>query len=142
MIETAVHERNSKLGEYLQLLRLMALELDRATQAIVQNSLTAFEDSIANQEAFSIRLSELAKELSRPVKERRLVSAPVEDSELMGQIRAASDTLQTLNRGYSALIRQSSQSVARMVSLFSSFQGQFQEGSGPRLKRQTWSCQI
>ncbi len=142
MIETAVHERNSKLGEYLQLLRLMALELDRAMQAIVQNSLTAFEDSIANQEAFSVRLNELAQELSRPLKERRLVSSPLGDGELVSEIRTASDKLQTLNRDYSALIRQSSRSVARMVSLFSSYQGRFQEGSGPRLKHQTWSCQI
>jgi len=53
MIETDVQDRDRKLAEYLQLLRLMAFELDRAMQAIVQNSLTALEDSVANQQVFS-----------------------------------------------------------------------------------------
>jgi hypothetical protein len=58
------------------------------------------------------------------------------------QIRSASQTLQRLNQRYAALLRHSSRSVAQMASLFSSFQGKFQEASGPRLKHQTWSCQM
>jgi len=142
MIETAVHDRNSKLGEYLQLLRLMAFELDRAMQAIVQNSLTSLEDSIANQEAFSARLGELAQELNRLPKERLLLSSTLKDTEFANEIGTASEALQDLNRRYSALIKHSSHSVSLMVSLFSSFQGRIQEGSGPRLKQHTWSCQI
>ena len=60
----------------------------------------------------------------------------------MGQIHGAAETLQTLNQRYSALLQHSSRSVALMVSLFSSFRGQIQEASGPRLKQQTWSCQM
>ena len=142
MIETVVQDRNRKLAEYLQLLRLMAFELDRAMKAIVQNSLTALEDSVQNQQVFSDRLGELAEDLSRPASEQPLPSAPYPDSGLTDQISAASDALQNLNRRYSALLKHSSHSVALMVSLFSSFQGQMQEDSGPRLKQQTWSCQI
>ncbi len=64
MIETVVQDRNRKLAEYLQLLRLMAFELDRAMKAIAQNSLTGLEDSIANQQVFSDRLGELAEDFA------------------------------------------------------------------------------
>ena len=53
----------------------------------------------------------------------------------MGQIHGAAETLQTLNKRYSALLKHSSRSVALMVSLFSSFRGQIQEAAGPRLKQ-------
>jgi hypothetical protein len=142
MIETVVQDRNRKLAEYLQLLRLMAFELDRAMKAIVQNSLSALEDSVRNQQVFSDRLGELANDLCGTAGERPMPSTPQSDGGLTDQICAASDALQNLNRRYSALIKHSSHSVALMVSLFSSFQGQMQEDSGPRLKQQTWSCQI
>ena len=142
MIETVDQDRNSNLEEYLQLLRLMAFELDRAMQAIVQNSLTSLEDSVANQQAFSTRLGELADNLSKPAPVHPRPSSPLTDDGLRNQIRSASDTLQDLNRRYSALLKHSSHSVALMVSLFSSFQGQMQEDSGPRLQLHTWSCQI
>ena len=142
MIETVDQDRNSNLEEYLQLLRLMAFELDRAMKAIVQNSLTALEDSVANQQAFSVRLGELADDLATPAREHPLPSSSLTDGGLMNQIRSASDTLQNLNRRYSSLLKHSSHSVALMVSLFSSFQGQMQEDSGPRLKQTTWSCQM
>jgi len=142
MIETVVQDRNRKLAEYLQLLRLMAFELDRAMKAITLNSLTALEESIANQQVFSERLAELSEDLSSPAGERPLASAPPANSDLTEQIFAASDALQSLNRRYSGLLKHSSHSVALMVSLFSSFQGQMQEDSGPRLKQQTWSCRI
>ena len=142
MIETVVQDRNRKLAEYLQLLRLLAFELDRAMKAITQNSLTALEDSVANQQVFSDRLVELAEDLCRPASERPLPTPPPANSELTDQICAASNALQNLNRRYSGLLKHSSHSVALMVSLFSSFQGKMQEDSGPRLKQTTWSCQI
>jgi hypothetical protein len=142
MIETVVQDRDRKLAEYLQLMRLLAFELDRAMKAIGQNSLTALEDSVANQQVFSDRLGELADDLCRPARERTQSSTTHADSGLMDQIHAASNALQNLNRQYSALIKYSSHSVALMVSLFSSFQGQMQEESGPRLQQHTWSCRM
>lgn len=134
-------DRNGKLEEYLRLLRSMAFELERAMSAISENSIQALEGSLANQEAFSTRLVELADDLSRPAQER-LTARGAADDTLLERVHAASNELQDLNRRYSALLKFSSHSVAMMVSLFSSYQGQMQEVSGPRLKLQTWSCQI
>jgi hypothetical protein len=142
MISTFVQDRNSKLEEYLQLLRSMAFELERAMSAISENSIRALEGSLANQEAFSTRLVELADDLSRPVQQGPPTVRGAADDHLLQRIHAASNDLQSLNRRYSALLTLSSRSVAMMVSLFSSYQGQIQEVSGPRLKLQTWSCQI
>ncbi len=64
MIANGVQDRNGKVEEYLQLLRLLAFELERAMQAIAQNSLPEFEDSVCSQEALSARLTDLAGELN------------------------------------------------------------------------------
>jgi hypothetical protein len=142
MISTIVQDRNSQLEEYLQLLRSMAFELERAMSAISENSIQALEGSLANQEAFSTRLVELADDLSMPVQQGPLTIRGAADDYLLQKVHAAGNELQSLNRRYSALLKFSSHSVAMMVSLFSSYQGQIQEVSGPRLKLQTWSCQI
>lgn len=142
MIATIVEDRNSKLEEYLQLLRSMAFELERAMSAISENSIQALEGSLANQEAFSTRLVELADDLSKPVPQGAVTVRGSADDDLLQRVNAASNELQSLNRRYSALLKFSSRSVAMMVSLFSSYQGQIQEASGPRLKLQTWSCRI
>ena len=142
MISTIVQDRNSKLQEYLQLLRSMAFELERSMSAISENSIQALEGSLVNQEAFSTRLVELADDLSRPGRQEPLTVRSSADDSLLQRVHAASNELQSLNRRYSALLKFSSRSVAMMVSLFSSYQGQIQEVSGPRLKLQTWSCRI
>jgi hypothetical protein len=142
MISTSVQDRNGRLEEYLQLLHSMAFELERAMSAISQNSIIALEQSIANQEAFSERMLELADDLSYSGRQdTRNHSVPGDDS-LMCEVKAAGDKLQSLNRRYAALLKFSSHSVAMMVSLFSSYQGRFEEDSGSRLKLQTWSCQV
>lgn len=142
MIEAGVQDRNGKLAEYLRLLRLMAFELDRAMKAIAHRSLSDLEDSVANQKAFSTRLSELSLDLSSAVKERPAVPPALSEEGLVNEIHAASNTLQSLNRNYSALLKLSTHSVEMMVTLFSSYRGQIQEDSGSRPKHQTWSCQI
>jgi len=142
MISTSVQDRNGKLEEYLQLLHSMAFELERAMSAISQNSIKALEDSLANQEAFSTRLLELAENLSEPSRQDLRNDPAAGDESLMRQVKVAGDTLQSLNRRYAALLRFSSQSVAMMVSLFSSYQGRLQEEPGSRLKLQTWSCRV
>jgi hypothetical protein len=123
-------------------LQSLSQELDRSMRAIAQNSLPPLEDSIANQQGLAARLRELAEDLSRPVAHRSAADSTHDDEGLMRQIHGAAETLQGLNQRYAALLKLSSHSVALMVSLFSSFKGQIQEGSGPRLKHQTWSCQV
>lgn len=142
MIAMDVQDRKTELGEHLQLLRSLACELERAMNAIAQNSLPELEDSVANQQALSARLLKLASGLSKDFRETKASSLAHADEDLIQQIGAASSTLQKLNHQYSALIQHSSRSVELMVSLFSSFTGQFQEGSASRPKHQTWSCQI
>jgi len=142
MIALDVQDRKIELEQHLQLLRSLACELERAMNAVAQNSLPELEDSIANQQVLSARLSKLANGLSRDFRETTAPSLAHLDRDLMRQIGVASSTLQKLNQRYSALIQHSSRSVELMVSLFSSFKGQFQEGSAPRSKHQTWSCQI
>ena len=142
MISTGMQERNGELEEYLQLLHSMAFEIERAMSAISANSVAALEDSLANQEVFSTRLLELADDFNKPLDRECLVGPARVDNGLSQQIIAASDSLQKLNRRYAALLKFSSRSIALMVSLFSSYQGQIQEDSGARLKHQTWSCQM
>ncbi len=134
--------RESKAAEYLQALRSMTGELERAMQAIARNALSDFEESIDSQQILTARLAKLADDLSAPLAAQPAIARATMDEDIMRQIRTADDTLQQLNRRYAALLQHSSRSVALMTSFFSSFHGQFQEASGPRLKHQTWSCQM
>jgi hypothetical protein len=84
----------------------------------------------------------LADDLCVPLETQPAIARVSIDDDMLRQIRAADDTLQSLNRRYAALLQHSSRSIALMASLFSSFQGQIQEDSGSRLKQQTWSCQM
>jgi flagellar biosynthesis/type III secretory pathway chaperone len=142
MSETVGQDREAQLGEYLHLLRQLSRELERGMTAITQNSLTELEDSVTSQQALSVRLEELSQDACMRLKEHPLVAPPLSESGLKDQIRAASAELQQLNHRYSALLHHASHSVALMVSLFSSFQGKIQEGSGSGSGYRTWSCRI
>jgi hypothetical protein len=142
MTLAGIQDRNLKAAEYLQSLRLMTGELERAMQAIASNALPDLEESIDSQRALSARLARLADDLCAPLESKPVITRANIDEDMMSQIRTADETLQRLNQRYAALLQHSSRSVALMASLFSSFQGQFQEASGPRLKHQTWSCQM
>jgi hypothetical protein len=142
MITVSVRTRTVQAGEHLQLLRSLADELERAMQAITRNDIEELEQSIANQQEMSSQFSSLADSLSAPGEARIAFSSDSNDSDLMSQIHAAAGELQKLNLRYSILLKHSSRSVALMASLFSSFRGEFKEASGPRLKHQTWSCQM
>ena len=142
MIGAIAEDRNRKAAEYLVLLRSLAAELERAMKAISRNALSELEESVSNQQTLSAQLSVLAEEISGPLKENPAAPRSGIDPDLMGQILTSNEVLQKLNRAYAALLQHSSRSVALMVSLFDSMRGQFQEVSGPRLKHQTWSCQM
>ena len=142
MNTTGVQDRDLKAVEYLQSLRSLTHELERAMQAIAHNELSELEESVDSQQILSARLGELANDMCVPLEAGPAIPLPSLDEDLRHQIRSASDALQQLNHRYADLLRHSSRSLASMASLFSSFQGQFQEASGPRLKHQTWSCQM
>jgi hypothetical protein len=157
MTATAVQDRKDNAAEYLQLLRSLAGEMEKAMQAMTQNALPDLEESVSNQQMMSARLLVLAEALSGPLKFNPAKSIPAAvnpvstnpvrpsmniDADMMHQVQVANESLQKLNRRYAALLEHSSRSVAMMSSLFGSLQGQFKEASGPRLKHQTWSCQM
>ena len=142
MTANAVQDRNGKAAEYLDLLRSLASEMEKAMQAIAHNVLPDLEESVASQQIMSARLVVLADEISPSLKSNPAVSPAGLDAEMMQQVRVAGDSLKNLNRRYAALLQHSSRSVALMASLFNSYKGQFKEASGPRLKHQTWSCQM
>jgi flagellar biosynthesis/type III secretory pathway chaperone len=142
MKPAGVQDRDRKAVEYLQSLRSLTHELERAMQAIAHNNLSELEESIESQQILSARLGELADDMCVPLEADPATSLPRLEDDLGQQIRSASASLQNLNLRYAALLKHSSRSLARMTSLFSSFQGHFQEASGPRLKHQTWSCQM
>ena len=160
MTATAVQDRNAKAAEYLQLLRSLASEMEKAMQAIAHNRLPDLEDSVSSQQWMSAKLLSLANEISpsfKPVSAsaRAHAAATHPDAEatnadVMRQVQVANDALQKLNRRYAALLEHSSRSIALMASLFGGYQGQFErpypqqtkEASGPRPKHQTWSCRM
>ena len=134
--------RDLEAADYLRALHSLTREIERAIRAISQNALSDFEESVANQQMLSARLTRLANELCIPLRLDAPIAEAHLDADLACQIRAAGAALRELNRCYAALLHHASHSVALMASLFSSFQGEFQEASGPRLKHQTWSCQM
>jgi hypothetical protein len=152
MTASTVQDRKDNAAEYLKLLRSLAGEMERAIGAITHNALAELEESVSNQQTMSARLLVLAGALSGPLKSNPVRSNPRPatpeqsagniDAEMIEQILVANESLQKLNRRYAALLEHSSRSVALMSSLFGSLQGQFKEASGPRLKHQTWSCQM
>lgn len=142
MNSAGVRDRNQNAAEYLQLLRLLSCELEKAMQAIALNALSDLEESVASQQVLSARLTALVNEICAPLEAGPSASQARLDESVMQQIHAESDTLQKLNRRYAALLQHSSRSVALMTALFSSVNGQLKEASGPRLKYQTWSCQM
>ena len=146
MTGAIVPDPNRRAAEYLHLLQSLAAELEVAMGAISRNALLDLEESLVDQEALGARLRMLAGEVSL-FRQRNPETAPANspagiDSDLASRMIRASNTLQQLNREYAALLQHSSRSAVMMVSLLSSYKGQFQEASGSRLKVQTWSCQM
>lgn len=139
MIAADVQSGTTGAGEHLELLHALGRELERAMQAIANNNLPELEDSVAQQQSLSGRLSELADLLRAPAGAGNADRAAV-GGTLGQQIRSAQTRLQQLNLRYSILLHHSSRSVALMASLLNSFRGQIQEAPGARLKHQTWSC--
>jgi len=110
--------------------------------AIAQNALPDLEESVASQQALSSRLTALVNEICVPLEAEASASQTLLNENAMQQIRIASESLRNLNRRYAALLQHSSRSIALMAALFNSVKGQIKEASGPRLKYQTWSCQM
>jgi hypothetical protein len=127
MAETRI--RIIPAGEHLELLRALAIELDRAMEAIAQNNLRELEDSIARQQSLCILLSNSSQRIEEDSRPPAGDAQPMEP-EIKRQIGAATGELKKLNQRYSILLKHSSRSAAMMALLFSSYRGQIKEASG------------
>ncbi len=126
---------------YLGTLRTLAQELDRAMESIVFQALPDLCDSINAQAATCTQLSSSP---ARPRFQRGKLSsfsAPL-DAELSGLIEDAVDHLISLNRRYSALVRQSSATVQMLAGCFQPYNGLVGAGSRVQTKLHTWSCDL
>lgn len=134
--------RRAKAKEHLCLMRALSQELERAMTAVALNDLPQLEESIANQQELSSRLTLVANELSLSTSAGEAIAEDAIDPKMILEIRAANGELQKLNLRYSILLKHASRSVELMAAMFSGLRGQLQEASGPRLKHQTWSCRM
>jgi hypothetical protein len=107
-------------------------------RAIAGNDLAELEDSVANQQALSLELSDLAAALRDSSSADQAACEAIEPA-LSCEIRTAAGELQQLNLRYSILLQHSSRSVSMMAALFSSFKGQLQEASGARVQHSSRS---
>jgi hypothetical protein len=126
---------------YLLQLQDLASEISRAMEAIAANTLTTFQESVARQEMLCHMIAGIAKTIRAKVwsPDQHLL---VSDRFLEARIRETSETIRRQNLQYAALLRHSGRSIALLASLCQSHTGQTQEARGPRLKRQTWSCEM
>jgi hypothetical protein len=127
--------------EYLDCLRALARELDRAMHSLADNTLGAFEDSVQRQLALCARLSSLvARHNAAPVVGAS-GTAPT-DEELSQRIADARANLLVLNRTYSALLRHSGRTMQMFAGLAKCYGGYPQPGVAASPNLSTWSSQI
>ena len=138
----ALQKRDRVANAYLQQLQALALEISAAMDAIAANALPRFQDSVAKQEMLCASLVAMANTVSEGfgLSEQPLLSCI--DPAAALKIRATSGAIRELNLKYAALLKHSGRSIALLISLCRSHTGQFQEARGPRLKHQTWSCEM
>ncbi len=89
MNTAGVQDRDLKAAEYLQSLRSLTYELERAMQAIAHNALSELEESIDSQQVLSARLERLADDLCVPLEADAAISLACLDEDMKQQIRSA-----------------------------------------------------
>jgi hypothetical protein len=137
-----VQKRDELAATYLQQLQALAFEITVATDAIAANALSTLQESVAKQEMLCASLATMAKTLGDGSRVSEVPLAPGNDTGVEVKIRAARRAIVELNLQYAALLKHSGKSIALLISLCKSHTGRFQEARGPRLKQQTWSCEM
>jgi hypothetical protein len=130
MLET-LQPREEFPSNYLQTLQALAAEMNIAMAAIAGNALSALEASVAKQEMLCATLTSMKRAV--PVELRASAHRA-----LLPQLAAVN----TLNLQYASLLKHSGKSIALLSALCQSHTGRSQEARGPRLKHQTWSCEM
>jgi hypothetical protein len=141
MDDQALQQSDSLAVAYLQQLQQLAFEISAAMDAIAANALAKFQESVAKQEMLCFSLKQMADAVAKgsPSAREALQS---EDPNLDQKMQAASEAIRKLNLRYAALLKHSGRSIALLASLCRNHLGQIEEIHGPRLKHQTWSCEM
>jgi hypothetical protein len=128
---------------YLQQMQALAQEMTVAINAISGNALSVLEESIARQEMLCASLATMGVAAQRDLSAVPSQSLPAHlDAGVAVKIRASGKAIRVLNLQYAALLKHSGKSIAVLSALCRNHTGQFQEARGPRLKHQTWSCEM
>ncbi len=98
---------------YLQQLTWMEQEIKTAMLAVATNSVQALELSLTKQEVLCISLTRLVSSFSTPDL----------DGSILQQVKEATISLSSLNKTYSALLRQSQASTTLFYKLCLSYRG-------------------
>ncbi|RXH57250.1 hypothetical protein [Granulicella sibirica] len=128
--------------EYLESLETLALELDRAMQAVAAKALPSFEDSLRAQRAVCAKLSEFPRRAAARRAQNDGADEPPVDAELAERIKTAATTLLLLNKSYSALLKHSGDTLRLFAGLFRSYSGPTQHAATVRVNHRTWSCEL
>lgn len=142
MNDQAVKTSDQLAAAYLQQLQALAFEISVAMDAIAANALTSFQESVAKQEMLCSVLAAMGNTISEKVRMSDQPLLMYSDTAVELKIRATTGAIRELNSQYAALLKHSGRSIALLVSLCRSHTGQSLEAHGPRLKRQTWSCEM
>jgi hypothetical protein len=142
MNDHALPTRAQLAATYLQQLQALAFEITVATDAIAANALSRFQESVAKQEMLCATLAAMASTVSDGFQPSGQSISPSVDPDVQSKIRAANRSIRELNLQYAALLKHSGRTISLLSSLCKSHTGQFQEARGPRLKYQTWSCEM
>jgi hypothetical protein len=138
----ALETRDDIAANYLLQLQDLAREITAATEAIATNKLSNLQSSIAKQEMLCSSLAILGNQVGDGLGTSDALHHHPIDSEIDSKIRAASKAVRELNLQYAALLKYSGKTIDVLLSLCRSRAGHFQEARGPRLKHQTWSCEM
>jgi len=142
MNDATPQSRDQIAATYLQQMQELASEISIAMDAIASNALPKFQESVARQEMLCAGLATMSNTVSEGFRSSETPLLSGVEPSVERKIRAAGNAIRELNLQYAALLRHSGKSIALLSLLCSSHAGQFQEARGPRLKRQTWSCEM
>ena len=142
MNDHAPASRDQLAAVYLQQMQSLACEISISMDAIAANALPTLQESIAKQEMLCAGLASMVNAVSEGLRPSEQPAFSGIDTAVEKKIGAARKTLLDLNLKYAALIKHSGRTIALLSTLCKSHTGQFQEARGPRLKYQTWSCEM
>lgn len=129
----------------------LAGQLDGAMDAIVRRNLPRLRDSVHLQEASCGRLTALRHGSRRgaaliPDAETPEAASALIDSELVAEIRSATESLLLLSERYAALLKHSGETLRLLSGLYWNYCAFAPSGSGAQANLQaslkTWSCEV